>query len=99
MSRQCGLCGPEKIKARAEAVYYLLSQPNLTVFNKLIVEEALAAEVLGMAEKEKEQEKSQPATISGSSSAEVPPPGNKAGSKQGDKPPQPRQRSRHKRGS
>ena len=46
ISRQCGVCKGEGTRARAKALYPLLTQPNLRVFKELVVDEVIAAEAL-----------------------------------------------------
>jgi hypothetical protein len=46
ISRQCGVCKGEGSRARAKALYPLLTQPNLRVFKELFVDEVIAAEAL-----------------------------------------------------
>jgi hypothetical protein len=44
MARQCGLC--ERPPARARALRALLSNPNLRVFSRLVLDQATAKELL-----------------------------------------------------
>jgi hypothetical protein len=44
MARQCGLC--ERPPARARAFPPLLSNPNLKVFSRLVLDQATATELL-----------------------------------------------------
>jgi hypothetical protein len=44
MARQCGLC--ERPPARARALRALLSNPNLRVFSRLVLDQATATELL-----------------------------------------------------
>ena len=44
MARQCGLC--ERPPARARALRALLSNPNLRVFSRLVLDQATAEELL-----------------------------------------------------
>ena len=46
ISRQCGVCKGEGTRARAKALYPLLTQPNLRVFKELVVDEVIAAEAI-----------------------------------------------------
>jgi DNA-binding transcriptional regulator LsrR (DeoR family) len=46
ISRQCGVCKGEGTRARAKALYPLLTQPSLRVFKELVVDEMIAAEAL-----------------------------------------------------